>query len=336
MMAVNELILALESVPNAEELTSFVRVQRLRDDAKRQAQHDDKPILTVRVWEDEGISLLDYIRQIFDLCRYENIDPTDKVWIVAPAASHATHMRAREATIKEAFDHFRLASEIALQKTMAEAGLAELHPRQAQAVARMLIEASKTGSKAEFMLTSEFGEQQLIVFGGATESSASWQFAAARAEFRAQEQPEVYSDEVPQANTVRQVIQAVEAICVYGRADVSDIENISSDRQVNYYTSAARVLGFLQEDNSPTSLGSTLHKRTSDEQLAIAAEAFSRSMVGRAWTAWAKVDRISDVKPATADRFLQDRAIGISGSTIPRRASTLRKWQRELLPFYRS
>lgn len=335
LTAVNEVISALESVPHAEELASVVRVQRLRDDAKRQAQHDVKPILTVRVWENEGISLLNYIRQIFDLCRYENVDPTDKVWLTAPAASHANHLRAREATIKEAFEHFRLASRIAQQRTIAEDGLAALLPRQAQAVARMLKESSATGSHAEFMLTSEFGDQELFLFGSSAESSASWEPTVSKAESRAKEQPEIYSDEVPQANTVRQVIQAVEAICSHGQVGVSDIENINTSRQVDYYTSAARTLGFLQEDNRPTTLGRSLHRHTHEGQMAISADAFRRSMVGQAWMAWAKVDSMSDVKPATADRFLQARAIGISGSTIPRRASTLRKWQSELLPFYR-
>ena len=63
------------------------------------------------------------------------------------------------------------------------------------------------------------------------------------------ERPEIYAAEVPQADTVAQVLQAVEAIHRHGQATAKDIDNIKSSRQVNYYLQAARILGFLDEEN---------------------------------------------------------------------------------------
>lgn len=336
---VNELIADLEQqTANAADLTRYMRVRRLRDDAKKQAQHYDHPILTVRIWDGVVDGLLSCIKHLFDLCRFENVDPTDKVWLPAPAASQAKHLRARVTTTKETFERFRLAGAMAEQPDNAKAELAQLPPRQAQAVASMLVEAARSGVEAEFIFTSPdvSDPQQVVNFRRAAESAASWGPSVTEAERVANERPEVYSDEVPQANTVRQVIQAVLAILVHGEVHAADIDNIKSGRQVNYYTSAARSLGLLDDDNNPTELGCQFLNKAPEEQLAIAAVAFEQSMVGRAWKAWAKKKHLADVDPATAESFLDSRAIGISGSTIPRRASTLRKWQVELLRFYRS
>lgn len=336
--AINDVIEYLEKTPDAGELFSFVKVRRLRDDAKRQAQHSDRPIITIRILDkDNGNKFLDCIRTIFNLCRFENVDPTDKVWVAAPAASTAAHLLARSTTTKETFRRFRLASAIADHAPQARSAMAELPPRQADAIAKLLVEASQSDIKAEFMLTSaEVGDsQEIISFRGATESSDFWMPAALQAERAANERPEVYSDEVPQANTVRQVIQAVIAILQRGKADIGDIDNIGTGRQISYYTSAARSLGFLTEELYPTDLGFSLQGKNYEQQMELSAAAFCQSMVGRAWRAWAAKSHLADVQPLTAEEFLHSRAIGLSGSTIPRRASTLRKWQVELLPFYR-
>jgi hypothetical protein len=66
----------------------------------------------------------------------------------------------------------------------------------------------------------------------------------------------------------------------------------------------------------------------------VAAKAFNNSMVGRAWRLWAGKEHLTGVDVESAAEFLRARAVGISGTTIPRRASTLRKWQVELMPFY--
>ena len=337
LSAINEVISYLENVPNADNLASFMRVRRLRDDAKRQAQHGDRPVLTVRILDRNSEKFLDCIRLIFNLCRFENVDPTDKVWVAAPAASTATHLIARSETTKETFDRFRLASAIANQTPQARSSLAELPPRQAQAIAKLLEEASQFGIEAEFMLTvaDVADSQEIIPFRRVAESSAFWLPVAQQAERAADERPEVYSDEVPQANTVLQVIQAVLAILRQGKADIGDIDKLGTGRQISYYISAARTLGFLTEELYPTDLGRSLGGKTQVQQMEIAAAAFSQSMVGRAWRAWASKDHLADVQSATAEDFLQSRAIGLSGSTIPRRASTLRKWQIELSPYYR-
>lgn len=333
---VNALVKDLEKITNADALASVVRVCRLRDDAKRQAQQDDRPVLTVRVLAGATKAFMESIREVVKLCLFENVDPTSNVWVAAPAASQASHCRARPATTKDTFERLQLARAIADQDAGAE-DLAQLPARQAGALARMLTEASEAGAEAEFMLTSpEIGDPQTVLpFRQIAESAGNWRDATRQAELRAIQRPEVYSDEVPQANTVRQVIQAVEAILRVGVVSVDDIDNISTGRQVNYYISAARSLNLLDDDNEPTPLGQALQGKPLAEQMEIAAVAFRESMVGRAWRAWAGAQNIADVSPNTAERFLQDRAIGISGSTIPRRASTLKKWQAELLEFYK-
>ena len=213
---------------------------------------------------------------------------------------------------------------------------AGLPPRQAEAVAKLLLEASRSAVDAEFMLTSpDISAPQLVLpFRQVAKHMNDWRPAAKEAERVAAERPEIYSSEVPQANTVIQVLQAVDAILLRGKVVVGDIDNVTTGRQVNYYTHAARALGFLDENNQPSQLGRELSGKAPSERWVIAATAFDQSMVGRAWRAWAKKKSLAAVDPLTAEKFLRDRARGLSGSTIPRRASTLRGWQTELLPFY--
>ncbi|MEZ4298349.1 MAG: hypothetical protein R3B70_25575 [Polyangiaceae bacterium] len=333
---INNLVKRLERDPNAAELASFARERRLRDHAQWHAQRDERPIVTIRV-KGEATTFLSLVRRLFDLCRLDNVDPTANVWLEAPAASEARHLRARPKTTEETLDRLRLASEIAEQVPGAADELALLPPRQAEAIAKVLLDGGQSEIDAEFILTTDdLSEPQLVLpFRRAAASMAGWLSAAREAERAALERPEVYSDEVPQANTVGQVLQAVDAILRRGKADIGDVDNVTSMRQVNYYTHAARVLGFLdEEDGQPTLLGRTLGGKTTDERFRIAAGAFDESMIGRAWRAWAQAESLALVDPRTAEAFLHDRARGLTGSTIPRRASTLRGWLGELLPYY--
>jgi len=336
LVQIDQLVAELEENSSAAELVAFARMRRLYIHAQWQAQHDARPILTVRVKDGTRETLLSRVRQVFDLCRLDNVDPTANVWITAPAASLAIHLRARPETTMDTFQRLRIAGKISEQVTGAVDELINLPPRQAEAVAKLLLEASHSGVEAEFVLTPpDIGEPpQISVLQYAADSIASWRPAAKKAERAALERPEVYSDEIPQANTVRQVLQAVDAILSRGDVVIGDIDNVTTGRQINYYTHAARVLEFLGEENEPTTLGRSLAGKTPAKRMAIAATAFEQSMVGRAWCAWAKVESLVAVDPLSAEAFLTDRARGISGSTVPRRASTLRGWQHELLPFY--
>lgn len=334
---IDKLVVGVERHQDAGELAKFVRSRRLRDHAQWQARHDARPVLTVRVKQGATQNFWSQVRHLFELCKLDNVDRTVNVWAEAPAASEARHLRARPETTNEAFERFRIVGAIARKESTAVDELAELPPRQADAVGKVLAEAGRSGVDAEFMLTSpDVGEAQVVLpLQQAASTINTWLPAAQRAERAAAVRPEVYSDEVPQANTVRQVLQAVDAMLLHGRVVVGDIDNVTTPRQVNYYTQAARVLGFLsEEENKPTPRGRRLLGKSPHERLAIAATAFDQSMVGRAWRAWANAASLVAVAPDSAEDFLQARARGISGSTIPRRASTLRGWLHELLPFY--
>ena len=79
-------------------------------------------------------------------------DPTQRICMEAPAASQSQHLE-RNLALDNALSRLRLASEIALREVDATQGLDKLYPRQAEAVARMLIEAQHSGAEAEFIWT---------------------------------------------------------------------------------------------------------------------------------------------------------------------------------------
>jgi hypothetical protein len=333
MTAIDKLVTELEHESVNEQLLTFVRVQRLRQNARWQAQHLNRPVITVRVVEP---TFLDRVWDVFDLCRMEQSD-TAGDWIDAPAASIAKHLKASEETTRATLERFRRAIAIAAKDGNPSA-LVEFHPRQAQALAAMLLVSAQSGAHAEFILTeADPSKLQLTFDFQAPENKPKkWTRVLEDVRERGEREPEVYSEEVPQANTVAQVFQAVDAILKKGSVEVADIERISNVRQVNYYKQGARILGFLDSDNEPTPFAREIRSKVHGARMRVAARAFNDSMVGRAWRAWAKKGHLVDVEIESAVEFLEARAIGISGSTIPRRAQTLRKWQTELMSFYRS
>jgi hypothetical protein len=118
---------------------------------------------------------------------------------------------------------------------------------------------------------------------------------------------------------------------VVTQADVSDV---NSDRQVNYYKQGARILGFFDDDNRPTGRARAIAGLSYERRLGITAVFFEDTPIGRAWRVWAGKDRLRDVEPTTAREFLEACVVGLTGTTPPRRASTLSKWFTELMPHY--
>jgi hypothetical protein len=335
MSAIDSLVSKLERQSVNDQLLTFVRLQRLRESARWQARHLNRPVITVRVFEPDT-RILEHLWHVMDLCRMEQ-RKTDGDWIDAPAASLAKHLKASEETTRATLERFRRAVAVAADDGDPSA-LYEFPPRQAQALAAMLMESAQKGAHAAFIFTeADPSKPQLTFEFQPTENKPKeWTRVIEEVQERGEREPEVYSEEVPQANTVAQVFQAVDAVLKKGSVEVEDIENISNLRQVNYYKQGARILAFLDSDNKPTPLARDIRSKGHEARMKVAAIAFNNSMVGRAWRVWAKKDHLADVEVETAVQFLEARAIGISGSTVPRRAQTLRKWQTELMPFYRT
>jgi hypothetical protein len=141
---------------------------------------------------------------------------------------------------------------------------------------------------------------------------------------------------VPQANTVKLVFQAVDAMLAKGVVLISDIEGISSKRQVDYYRQGARILGLFDENNEPTQRARSIVGLNEEQRLRLAAVYFEDSEIGRAWRQWAGVDQLVNLDPDSAEAFLKQCVVNLSGTTLPRRASSLRRWHAELLPYHYS
>lgn len=139
-------------------------------------------------------------------------------------------------------------------------------------------------------------------------------------------QKSVSSDSIPQADEISRVIKYVNA-----KVDLkpynSETENIT-DRQILYYESAARMLGFIDKVGMLTPSGRKLSMFRDDEveQYKIIVERFETSLCGWAWMQYAGVKSIYDVNPESSEEFLLQYAIGLSPDTAKRRAKTLRHW----------
>lgn len=137
--------------------------------------------------------------------------------------------------------------------------------------------------------------------------------------------------DVPQANSVKEVIQVVDAIIQHGEATVDDVDNLGTPRQIAYYKHGARILGLLDDDNLPTERARALVGRTHSQRLVLLAVYFEDSAIVRGWRRWSGKTSIVDLEPSTALEFIAQTVSGLTGTTIGRRASTLRRWLSELV-----
>lgn len=135
----------------------------------------------------------------------------------------------------------------------------------------------------------------------------------------------VDSREIPQADDVERVFRIVER-AAKGKGDPTDI----SPRQISYYRRAAKILGFLDEDEALTPGGHVLARLDRAQQLHVGAVRFEASACGGAWIRWAGARTLLDVDPASAVDFLRSSAPGLGKDTCERRAQTLVAWHRAL------
>lgn len=324
-----------------------VHRQDVVDDARNLASKRQRPLLSVRILADQvGAALQDQLTALMRIC----LDATEFArgdgeraelqLLAAPRASVPWHADLGVADERPSQAVLRAAQAIATAATApdnVDASLSQLRRPVAEAALRVLQATRDEGVQLELTLTPasvlERPTSAVILRGSGAKAAWKEKLSNATSSIESREVA-VLSAQVPQANTVGQVFQAVDAVVERGYATVDDIENITVDRQVDYYLQGARVLGLLDARNVPTLRGRTLAALPERGRRAVAAIYFEDSEVCVAWRQWAGALRLGDINPSSAEQFLNECAQGIGGSTIPRRASTLERWWRELAPHH--
>ncbi|GAA6170958.1 hypothetical protein NBRC116592_06280 [Colwellia sp. KU-HH00111] len=147
----------------------------------------------------------------------------------------------------------------------------------------------------------------------------------------------VDSSKVPQANNLDRVIEIVERRLKGEVLFHENIEGIGNERQVTYHTDAAYCLGLLNKNRTITSSGRCLvFKETKEAKYEYLADRFESSEFGWAWLKWSKVNNMTELRPETAHKFIQDSVKGLSEKTKKRRATTLISWLKLLQGHRRS
>lgn len=137
----------------------------------------------------------------------------------------------------------------------------------------------------------------------------------------------VDSIKIPQANNLNRVIDIVVRKVAGLSLDHNEIEDLSSSRQVKYYTDAAFTLDLMKRNAVVTSSGRFLAQlENREQQLRFIADKFETSEVGLAWIQWSGVSSINELDSETATDFIMQCARGLSQDTARRRASTLQHW----------
>jgi hypothetical protein len=327
-----------------DDLASFIRERLLLDAAGDEAKKRHSSLQTVRMLsESPPARLLDSLLRLASvIVRLRSDDETDddsnsivRV-LAAPAASFPIHIYFNKDYANLVFDV--LSDVFAVLNGDLEILNREIfEPSLAQAVLSVVKQAAANGGAVEIVLTdpeaSEWQRRLQVDLAQASPESLSVLSSLAKGR-GSQGGIRVDRLMVPQANTVRFVFTAIDAMLAKGRIDIDDIEGISSQRQVDYYKQGARVLGLLDEDNELTQRARSLVGLSEHDRLRLAAVYFEDSEIGRAWQAWSAADHIVDIDPDSAGKFLAECVVGLSGSTLPRRASTLRKWHAQLTPYH--
>lgn len=336
-----------ELLQGLDPLIEFVRRRALLDDAGARVARHVRPLQTIRVRAPQAAtrvieSIVGFAEAVVGVSRHLDFGPLSApdyqlqiAW--APSASVPIHLSFADDDARTVF--VMLESLLAGAKSRAsfEQVFASLPPTAAAAFLRLLERIRQHDESVEVVLTDPRSPvlQRSVFIGPETlgrESVASlMKHARSLSRGRA---AIVSADEVPQANTVHQVFQAVDAMVEHGDVTLQDITEVSSQRQINYYKQGARILGFFDEDNQPTSRAHSILGLSNEKRLAITSVYFEDSPIGRAWRSWSGVSRLQELDPQTAKEFLEASVVGLSGSTPGRRASTLRAWLLELAPHY--
>jgi len=144
----------------------------------------------------------------------------------------------------------------------------------------------------------------------------------------------VSSYQVPQADDLDKVFKIVDM--TWNGDDINPITLGVDKRHVAYYKHAAKVMGFLETNGSITATGQKIASSFEDLDLRyrITARSFESSNCGWAWVNWSGVSKLSDIEPESAENFLLESCPSLSDETAKRRATTLSKWCKELIPYY--
>jgi hypothetical protein len=328
-------------------LVKCVRHRALLDDAGMRAVRAGRPIQTFRVLADSASTRVVQALVAFgeavvgvehrpDFTEASAPDyGTEMAW--APAASVPMHLLFADDDARRAFTVLEALVAAEGKPTDVQGLIDGMDPAVAEALLKLIERLKQHAGRLEIVLTDPRlpDWQRTVVVGpellGRQTVSGLMERTRGVAHGRS---VVVYKDHVPQANTVRQVFQAVDAMMARGTVTQSDISDVNSDRQVNYYKQGARILGLFDEDNHPTGRARAIANLTYGARLRITSIFFEDTPLGRAWRAWAGKDRLKDVDPDTAKDFLEQCVVGLSGTTPGRRSSTLKTWFNELMQHY--
>lgn len=144
----------------------------------------------------------------------------------------------------------------------------------------------------------------------------------------------VESSDVPQADRLEKVFRVVDVVSDGNALSPESLEVVG--RQVNYYKRAAKILGLLEEDDTLAAAGRHFTRLNTEDRMRSAAVLFESCAVGEAWISWFGGTTLLDVDPTSAEAFLRERTLGLSGDTPHRRARTLESWWASLTPFHYS
>lgn len=135
--------------------------------------------------------------------------------------------------------------------------------------------------------------------------------------------------EIPQANDLDKIFALVE--CSFkGDAVTPTAIGVTTERQVQYYKAAARLLSLISTPGGElTRAGWLVHVANGDDKYRRLCTAFEASPCGQAWLEWANKSKLNEIPPNSAAPFLAERS-QLTGDTISRRASTLNMWLEEL------
>lgn len=143
----------------------------------------------------------------------------------------------------------------------------------------------------------------------------------------------ITSSKVPQADELSRLITLVKKLS--NNETFNDESEGITHRQVNYYKTAAFLLGLVKQNGLIlTPLGWKVALADSEKQAyLILAECFENSECGWAWLKHTQSKSVYDLDPDTATDFLLTKSLGLSESTAKRRATTLKSWINEFKSF---
>lgn len=141
------------------------------------------------------------------------------------------------------------------------------------------------------------------------------------------EEVAIESGHVPQADRLERVHEFLRLLRGGDRERLE--EAFAQRRARNYHRHAARVLGLIDEKGRLTEAGGQVADTDLPAAYPLLADAFVKSVVGRAWLEWAKATSLHELRAEDAGRFLAERST-LQDTMLERRSRTLARWIRVL------